>query len=83
VGSDDGEVGRVFPEVIEVNTRGRTNWLWIKPVFGVCGELWLVSGYSGVYLGFLSGFLGSECEKRGFCDYKNVDKTWWIAWFLW
>jgi hypothetical protein len=41
VGSDGLEVGRVIPGAAEVNSKGWTNWLWIKPVFGVCGELWL------------------------------------------
>jgi hypothetical protein len=57
--------------------------LWITTIFRFCGELWWISGYSGVRFGFRADFLGPNAKKRGFLNRKNVDKTWWIAWFLW
>jgi hypothetical protein len=29
-----------FPRGLEVNNGGWTTWLWKKPIFGICGELW-------------------------------------------
>lgn len=40
-----------FPEEGKVNSGGRAIWLWEKTVFGFCGELWLIFGFSGI--GFL------------------------------
>ena len=44
--------------VAKVNGCGRTTWLWIKEVFGFCGELWLISGCSWVDFGVDAGFAG-------------------------
>jgi apolipoprotein N-acyltransferase len=41
-----------LPEMIKVNSGGWTTWLWVKEVFGFCGELWLVFGYCGIFFGF-------------------------------
>jgi hypothetical protein len=43
----------------EVNSGGWTTWLWINRVFGVCGELWWVSGFLRLGFGFSGGIFGS------------------------
>jgi len=73
--------GGCFSRQGKVNSGGQTTLLWIKQVFGVCGELWLIScrfGFcSGLPAAILGSFMMGEAktwpEKRG----ENVVKTWW------
>ena len=53
-------------------------------------HLWLVVGSYGEFQVFMpidSGFRvdssGARSQKCGFFDCKNVEKSWWIACFLW
>ena len=63
----------VVADEAEVNSGGWTTLLWIKQVFGVCGELWLVFRFFEFHCGLsVDGFRSSktmnaeiEWEKRG------------------
>jgi len=41
--------------VAKGNRSGWTTWLWIKDVFGFCGELWLIPVYLWIDCGFEAG----------------------------
>jgi hypothetical protein len=56
----------------KVNSGGRTSWLWIKPIFGFCGELWLIFGFAGDRFGFRRISQGFWPENRG----ENVVEVW-------
>jgi hypothetical protein len=60
----------------KVNGRGPTNRLWIKRMFGFCGELWLIFGFCAIHLGFLTDFLRFLAPEIETFSRKNVDKTW-------
>jgi hypothetical protein len=57
----------------EVNSSGRTTLLWIKQVFGVCGEF-VVS--FPVALGFVAVCCGYLGRLRGGCRENATGKTW-------
>jgi hypothetical protein len=44
----------------EVNSGGWTTLLWIKQVFGVCGELWLVFRFFDFHCGLSVDGFGSS-----------------------
>jgi hypothetical protein len=63
----------VLSERTKVNRRGSTTLLWIKRVFGVCGELWLISGCSWFRLGLSLGIFGKLQDDEGG---NWMGKTW-------
>jgi hypothetical protein len=68
--------GGCFSRQGKVNSGGQTTLLWIKQVFGVCGELWLISCRFGFCSGLPAAILGSFMMVKRKPGRKNVVKTW-------
>jgi hypothetical protein len=73
-GSLHPEIARIFidqecegpPEERNVNSGGPTTFLWIKRLFGFCGELWWLLGFLGIALGFCLEFWVATDGNRAF-----------------
>ena len=71
-----GYLSGPFLNGTRVKRIGLTTLLWIKCVFGVCGELWLVLVVPGLHFGLSVGIFGSWKMVESKNEWKNVDKTW-------
>jgi hypothetical protein len=62
------------PVDAKVKIKGLTSSLWIRPIFGVCGELWLIFGFCGLVLFYVPEFLAVRTETMRVFGRKNVEK---------
>ena len=62
----------------EVEVEGPPGWVQndISVFAGICGELWLIPGFSGICLGLLADACGVSGSQNAVFLRENVDKTW-------
>ena len=64
-----------LPSQAKVKRRGPTTFLWIKLIFGICGELWLIFGFCGLVSICCRESLVVQRPLDGFFECKNVVKS--------